>query len=156
MLRDRSLAEDVVQQVALEALRDSSRFQARSSKKTWLCSIAFHRCQDLLKTNRRRVRRFVSEQEVDEDPLAPQEAHPTTLLEHARLCAAMNDCIARLPHKSQLAVLLRFHGGMSYEEMAAELNEKPDTLQARVSRALVAIRRELEARGWSAELALGL
>src|SRR3954471_17634887 len=44
--RDATLAEDVTQQVFLEAYRDLDRFEGRSSPRTWLFSIASHRCFD--------------------------------------------------------------------------------------------------------------
>ncbi|HEU4536625.1 MAG TPA: sigma factor-like helix-turn-helix DNA-binding protein, partial [Polyangiaceae bacterium] len=45
--------------------------------------------------------------------------------------------------------LIQWHyqEGQSYEEMGARLGRKPDTLRARVARALVRLRRHLEAQG---------
>src|SRR5215510_2821117 len=53
MLRDRELANDVMQQVFLEAYRDFDRFQGRSSPRTWLLAIANNRCLDALRSKRR-------------------------------------------------------------------------------------------------------
>jgi DNA-directed RNA polymerase specialized sigma24 family protein len=48
-------------------------------------------------------------------------------------------------------VLLRFQSGLTYEEMAAELATKADTLCARVARALPFLKRCLERKGWQRE-----
>lgn len=58
-------AEDITQDVFLEALRSWSNFRGGSSEKTWLWSIARHRIQDRL---RQRGREGVSA-ELDEDAL---------------------------------------------------------------------------------------
>src|SRR5215470_7367325 len=50
VVRDRALADDVTQQVFLEAYRDLEGFQGRSSSRSWLFSIASHRCVDALRT----------------------------------------------------------------------------------------------------------
>jgi RNA polymerase sigma-70 factor (ECF subfamily) len=46
MSRDRQVAEEVRQQVFVEAYRDIDRFAGRSSLQTWLLGITRHRCLD--------------------------------------------------------------------------------------------------------------
>ena len=58
ILGDRSLADDVQQQVFLEAFRDLGRFEGRSTLRSWLLGIAGHRCLDALKARRRSERRM--------------------------------------------------------------------------------------------------
>src|SRR5262245_56842664 len=55
-LRDTSLAEDVHQQVFIEAHRDMHRFGRRSTLRTWLFGIAYHRVLDAAKRRRRHCR----------------------------------------------------------------------------------------------------
>lgn len=47
-------AEDVLQEVLLAAWQDLSRFEQRSSLRTWLYQIATHRCLNALRSARRR------------------------------------------------------------------------------------------------------
>src|SRR5687767_9956441 len=49
MIKDATRADDVHQQVFIEAYRDLGRFAGRSSVRTWLFGIARHRCLDALK-----------------------------------------------------------------------------------------------------------
>ena len=147
-LRDEALTEDVVQQVFLEVHRDYGRFEARASPRTWLFSIAIHRCQDALKAKRRyRSRVENDEGQVDafEDPASGPEAQ----LHQRRLREALTEGLANLAPEVQTAILLRFQGGLSYEEMAVMLEEKSDTLHARVTRALGVLRRHLLRKGWA-------
>lgn len=150
ILRDRGLAEDVLQQVFLEVHRDLDRFQGRSTVRSWLLGIAAHRCHDAIKARRRRDARLYSDDQAITNSVDPT-AGPGDRLERARLAAALEDCLASLSADSRTAVLLRFQAGMSYEEMAASLTAKSDTLHARVTRALPVLRRCLEGKGWDGE-----
>ncbi|HSR95446.1 MAG TPA: RNA polymerase sigma factor [Kofleriaceae bacterium] len=145
-LVDRALAEDVLQQVFLNAYRDIHRFEGRSSPRTWLLRIAVHRCQDAIKARNR--------QRVDADPDAIHDAVdpgriPDEHVEKSRLVRALEECLEALPRDVRATVLLRFHSGFSYREMAGSLDASAEALQARVSRALPALRRCLEDKGWA-------
>jgi RNA polymerase sigma-70 factor (ECF subfamily) len=147
MLRSREQAEDVAQQVFFEAHRDVDKFRGESSLRTWLVSIAHHRCNDAIKSrNRRSARIDFDEQAVfsHEDPSAP----PIDRLDQARLSAALEVCLQELSHEIRETVLLRFLSDMTYEDMAKELGRKADTLCVRVARALPILKRCLERKGW--------
>jgi RNA polymerase sigma factor (sigma-70 family) len=150
VLRDRSLAEDVLQRVFLEAYRDIARFQVHSTFPAWLFGIASHRCQDALRSQRRRLHRIESNTQAAArfaDPCAASSEQ----LERARIIAALEDCLQGLSEEARIAVLLRFQQGTSYEEMSELLETKPNTLRVRVARALPALKRCLEAKGWTHE-----
>ena len=51
--------------------------------------------------------------------------------------------------EDQPTVLLRFRDGLSYPEMARACGERAPTLQARVARAMPALRRCLESEGYT-------
>jgi len=150
VVRARTLAEDVAQQVFLEAYRDLDRFEGRSSARAWLFGIASHRCLDALKRQQRRLQLIESDEQAViefEDP----GAGPIEHVDRARLTAALEACLKRLSPDVRATVLLRFQTGSSYEELAAPLAATADTLQVRVARALQALRRCLEKKGWTGE-----
>jgi RNA polymerase sigma-70 factor (ECF subfamily) len=146
VLRDRALAEDVLQQVFIHAYRDIERFERRSSARTWLLRIAIHRCQDAIKARDRH--------RVADDPDAIRHAvdpgrMPAERVESSRLVRALEECLDELSDDVRATVLLRFQSGFSYREMAGPLDASAEALQARVSRALPALRRCLEEKGWA-------
>jgi len=148
MLRDHALAEDVQQQVLLEAHRDFDRFEGRSSVRHWLLAIANHRCHDAIKARQRRERRICLDDTAVAD-VADPSGGPAAEVARRQLARALDGCLARLSPESRTALVLRFYAGMSYEEMSAQLQVKSDTLQTRVMRALPVIRRCLETKGWA-------
>ncbi|HSR95540.1 MAG TPA: RNA polymerase sigma factor [Kofleriaceae bacterium] len=142
-LRDRCLAEDVHQQVFIEAFRDLPRFAGRSTVRTWLFGIARHRVLDAAKARTRNHAHV----EVDSQADAPDPAPaPGEMLDRSRLLEAVAGCLAELDAKSRDAVVLRFQYGFTFEQMAEICGEKSGTLQVRVARALPVLRARLEQR----------
>jgi RNA polymerase sigma-70 factor, ECF subfamily len=142
VLGEPDLADEVHQTVFVQAFRDLGRFSGRSTLRTWLLGIARHRCLDALKITRRWRRRFRL------GHTTPDPADTTAAADH-RLAAAgeavaLSRALAQLPPKVRSAVLLRYHEGLSFEEMSAICGERATTLQARVARAMPVLRRWME------------
>jgi RNA polymerase sigma factor (sigma-70 family) len=146
VLRDPTLAADVLQQVFEQAYRDLATLREGRQARAWLFGIAYHRCLDALKSRRRTAKRVVDEP-ADLEEKASQEPPPSARFEAHELSLALDDCVRQLAETARSAVLLRFHEGMSYEHMSTICSEKPATLQARVTRALPLLRRCLEGKG---------
>src|SRR5262245_39551551 len=66
MTRDEGLADEIRQQVFVEAFRDLGRFERRSAVRSWLFGIARHRALDATKTRRRWWQRFKNEPPEDD------------------------------------------------------------------------------------------
>jgi RNA polymerase sigma factor (sigma-70 family) len=140
MIRDRQLADEVRQQVFVEAYRDSDTFAGRGSPRMWLFGIARHRCLDAVKKHGRWRRRFKNDP-PDEDEEEPSDDDPARQLDEHRLVAIVVRCLEHLPAASREAVMLRYHQELSYEEASRITGERAGTLQQRVARALPALRR---------------
>ena len=148
VLRDPVLAEDVLQQVFFEAHRDLDQFQGRSSLRTWLFRIAYHRCQDAIRSRVRRDRIIGAD---DEAVVAHADPAPmsTDRLERDALLEALEECLALLSDEVRMTVLLRYQSELTYTEMSRSLEKRSDALHARVARALPVLRRCLENKGWA-------
>lgn len=144
-LGDGDLADEVHQTVFVQAFDALPGFRRGSTFRTWLYGIARHRCLDAAKIRRRRERRFHL---TDRLPEAPSPAPgPEERLSGHRRKGALAECLARLAPRVRDSVLLRFQQELSYVEMSALAGERAPTLQARVVRALPALRRCLEEKG---------
>jgi len=145
VLRDRVMADDVHQTVFVQAYEDMESFSRRSSLRAWLYAIARHRCLDALKVNARRGRRFALLGAVPDEP--DRGVPSDEAIASRSLAIELDACLGGLLPQVREAVLLRYGEGFTYEEMARICRERPPTLQARVARALPALRRCLESRG---------
>jgi RNA polymerase sigma-70 factor (ECF subfamily) len=157
MLRDPDRAEEVMQQVFLEALRDFEQFRGEAAPRTWLFSIASHRCLDELRALKRRASSDRIEPiEVSGEPkeVADRGAvgrGPFEQLDHAQLLQALEDCLTSLAPETRATVLLRFWTQLTHEQMTAHLGSTAEALQMRISRAMLVLRRCLENKGWAGE-----
>jgi RNA polymerase sigma-70 factor (ECF subfamily) len=157
MLRDPDRAEDVMQQVFLQALRDFEQFRSEAAPRTWLFGIAYHRCLDELRAQKRRAsfdRIEPIEASGERMEVADWEAvgrGPFEQLDHAQLLQALEDCLTSLSAQTQATVLLRFWTQLTHEQMTEQLGSTAEALQMRISRAMPVLRRCLESKGWSGE-----
>lgn len=147
VLRDSTLAEDVFQQVFLEAFRDLDRFEGRSTLRSWLIGVAYHRSLDAVKSRKRQRARLEDSEDAVERAVDPRDDDPGQVVDRARHVRGLEECLDRLSAETRMSVLMRYRMGLSYEEMARSSGERAGTLQARVARALPALRRCLESKG---------
>jgi RNA polymerase sigma factor (sigma-70 family) len=144
-------AEDVCQQVFLEACRGLDRFEHRSSLYTWLCSIARHRCLDAIKAERGSAKRFAAEDTIESE-MADGSPTPDELVDRGRCFAALDECLQELSEPVRETVRLRFQSDSpSYEQMASRMSTSPGTLNQRVVRALRLLAECLERKGWTGD-----
>jgi RNA polymerase sigma-70 factor, ECF subfamily len=147
MVGDRTLAEDIRQQVFLEAFRDLDGCQ--QSPCAWLFGIARNRCLDAIRLRERLgILIKLGEPEVEVENPGPD---PSELLDRPRLLAALDGCLNRLSADKRRTLLLRFQTDLTFEEMARLLDVTADALQVRVARALRDLRQCLEKKGWTGE-----
>jgi RNA polymerase sigma-70 factor (ECF subfamily) len=140
MTRDATLADEVRQQVFVEAYRDLDTFGHRSSFRTWLFGIGRHRCLDATKIRKRWVRRFKNE--APEPTLDSRDVQRD--LDRPRIAQILETCLEKLAPAAREAVLLRYQQEMSYDEAATVTGERAGTLQQRVARALPVLKRCVE------------
>ncbi len=137
-------AEEIAQEVFLQAWDSLPRYRGDSTIKTWLLGIAKNECRKFLR-NRSRHRRLreewlpvIRESAHGEPPASPEdqyraaEEQDTERQQMAKLAA----CIQRLPDRDGLLVTWRYLKDRSVAEISDFLDEKQDTLYKRLKRAL--------------------
>jgi RNA polymerase sigma-70 factor (ECF subfamily) len=133
--RDRSLAEEVVQEAYVRVWERAHQFDpARGNALSWMIAVARNHAIDLV---RLRARELGSPDEVladAADPAALSEIETRIELPGVRRC------LAALDEKVRRAIILAYRDGLSYEELAAVLNVPVGTAKTWVSRGLARIR----------------
>jgi RNA polymerase sigma-70 factor (ECF subfamily) len=130
-LRDRSVAEELAQDVFLQLHRCWESMQSRQHITHWLRRTASNRCID--EVRRKRVKRESSLTEA---------AEPTTLeqLQDPLLSAYLQRMVASLPEKQRLMVILRYQEEMEPEEISKMLGMKSSTVKTLLGRAIELLR----------------
>lgn len=148
IVRDRSLAEDIVQQAFIRAYERIHQFDpARPFGPWFLRSVA----NDALKAaqgDRRTVPLDAAAGEGQaawSDLLADPAHGPGELLEEAERAQAIWEAIAALPAAQRAAIVLRYYAGLSDSEIAEEMDAPPPTIRWRLHAARERLRARLGA-----------
>ena len=139
---DRGLAEEILQDTFVAAWRSASRFEGRSSVKTWLFGIARRQAHNVL---RRRNLIFTDDAALDQTPSDEPEPEMTALINADR--QAVVAAIERLNSTHREVLLLAFVQELPYAEMAELLEVPVGTIKSRLSNAKRLLRQLLEATG---------
>ena len=152
MLKNRELAEDVVQEVFWRVWRRSASFANERGRVTqWLFGIAHNLCIDELRRMRARPAPIYEEPEhpviqqlIDEQTDVPAAAWAS---EQRR---AIAEAMSELPAAQRQAIMLAYYGGLSHQEIATKLNRPLGTIKTRVRLGLHKLGSLLVARGLQA------
>ena len=143
--RDPGLAEDAVQEAFFALSRKLRRFDRTRPFRAWFLGIVY-RCALKAASKRARHARHEEPQEVASmTPRTPEEPHEAAALAETR--RAVEEELSRLAPEHRVALLLHYGESLTYDEVAESLSIRPGTAKSRVSRALDALRGNLERRG---------
>jgi RNA polymerase sigma-70 factor (ECF subfamily) len=148
MLSDRSLAEEVTQEVFVKVITRASQYDGRAEVASWLFAIAANACRD----RRRRDRRA---------PVVPIDALPEPAargegVEHALIDREKRDAVRRAladlsEEQREALVLARYHG-LPYAEIASILGISVGAVKTRIFRAVETLKARFSegATSWNA------
>lgn len=141
-------ARDLTQETFLRAFRGLRAFKREARFSSWLYQIAINLCRDRIR--RRRGRRLVSLDELDEagsGPLSPSPPSALDLVEARDTCRAVAAAIADLPVEQREVIVLKEYQGLTFPEIAEALDVPVSTIKTRLYRGLGQLRERLERRG---------
>jgi RNA polymerase sigma-70 factor, ECF subfamily len=129
LVGDRSLAEDLTQEVFLRVYQGLPRFSLRCRFTTWLFQVTKNRVLDELRANERRPRSVVTIDDIP--PLEVLDAPVERVEAMDAVWRAVNDLNVDL----KMALLLRDVVGLSYTEIADSLEITLATVKWRIYKA---------------------
>jgi RNA polymerase sigma-70 factor (ECF subfamily) len=133
ILRDSAEAEDVVQEVFVQAWRQADRYDSsRGAPEAWLCTMARTRALD-------RLRRRASRREEPSDTAPGPALAPKT-----DEALAVRKALDGLSPDQRRALELAYYEGLTQTEIAARLGEPLGTIKTRIRTAMIRLRETLE------------
>ena len=143
-LRDSSVAEDVVQETLLAALKASARFAGQSTERTWLVGILKHKIGDWF---RRRQETELGNTTSDEEffdqegywksekrPIA-WDVNPELILQSKDFQRILTLCLNQLPESLARVFILRELNELTTDEICELLDITPGNLWVMLHRA---------------------
>lgn len=138
LLGSRSDAEDLVQEVFLQAWRQAQSYSPeRGSPEAWLITMTRSRGIDKLRSIRRRDMRTLAPDEPVRDGSGVHMKPPTDASE-AKL--TVGGVLARLPESQRIVLELAYFDGLTQSEIAARLGEPLGTVKTRIRAGLERLR----------------
>jgi RNA polymerase sigma-70 factor (ECF subfamily) len=155
-IKDQVVAEDLVQETFLAALRGRKNFKRHSTVKTWLSAILKHKILDYLrKKYREQVVNDIDTITETVDgffhkngswQIRPEKWNldPSKIYEQREFIDTLFECLAKLPDRQSKAFMLREMEGYSTKEICNVLDISPTNSWVMLHRARMFLRRCLE------------
>jgi RNA polymerase sigma-70 factor (ECF subfamily) len=160
-VRDRAIAQDLVQEAFLAAIKAKESFSGRSSERAWLFGILRNKLTDYYRRQAREVPLADFELVVPEEKGAFAETGvgkdgwvngagpkawetPEQVLVSKEFQETLKRCLSRLPDTTAQVFSMREVDGLSSDEICKELGISPNNLWVMLHRARLGLRQCLE------------
>ena len=147
ILSDRSMAEELVQEVFLKVWRSSGTFDpSRGSFSTWLYRVTRSVALDLYRKRAHRVRP-VSDGQLHIAAERDSSAGPQELVDESWLSWRVSRALEVLDAPHREVIDLAYFGGLSQREISEQTGIPLGTIKTRTARAYKSLRKELAVQG---------
>jgi RNA polymerase sigma-70 factor (ECF subfamily) len=162
-VRDPGVAEDLVQETFLAALRGRETFDGRSKVRTWLIAILKHKIIDFIRKKIRepstdKIETLTDGMDPDFDDrgewrVRPSRwaVNPSNIYEQKEFFDVLYRCLGELPERLAEAFMLREMDGFSTEEICKALNITATNTWVILYRVRLSLRRCLKNKWLNAE-----
>jgi RNA polymerase sigma-70 factor, ECF subfamily len=143
MLKARSDAEDLLQEVFVQVWRQAQSYSAeRGSPEAWIINIARSRAIDKIRSIRRMQKSFVL---TDDPAQAESSDNVESSAAESETRLAMNSALANLPDTQRKVLELAYFDGLTQSEIADRLAEPLGTVKTRMRSGIQRLREILGA-----------
>lgn len=139
LLRDETLADDLVQDALLRATRAAAAMRGEASVSTWLTAIALNVARDHF----RAAKRIPQVTTLDHAEDLPGDSRPDGEAMNAEMSARILGHVTRLPKRQREAVLMHHFGGLGHREIGSVLGISEGNARVILHRGLSALRTSL-------------
>ena len=142
-------AEDIAQEVFLEAYRSLDSFRQESKLSTWIYRIAVTKSLDHLRKKKRKKRfsslkRVIGMNNPAEEITLPSQETPAEVLTGGERAEILQNALDLLPDNQKTAFLLSKYDGYSNQEIAEVLQTTVSAVESLVHRAKKNLQKRLE------------
>jgi RNA polymerase sigma-70 factor (ECF subfamily) len=140
LVRDRHLADDVLQETFLTVSRKATDFQPGTSFPRWACAVARLKVLEALRRERGNLK-YLSDEAIEALTAVEQD-----LPDHDHRAQLLEDCVKELPPSMQRSVELRYVGDHKPAEVARIIGWSAEAVHVALSRARSLLRDCIERR----------
>jgi RNA polymerase sigma factor (sigma-70 family) len=141
MIRDRSMAEDILQDIFLRVWRNAGNFAPETgTPMAWMSSIARNRTVDVL----RQKNLVLPDRDESDTDWQERIADPRDGESELADISALRHCLGEIEEPARSCVLLAYYEGYSRDELAVRFDRPVNTIKTWLHRSLSALRSCLE------------
>ena len=148
LVRDETVAEDVISDVFIDLWRQADRFEARASVTTWLLAITRNKAYSLLRKRREAGLDDEFAESIEDEADDPE----IVLQKQDKLSLAIRACLGKLSLEHREVIDLVYYHETSVEEVAGIVGIPENTVKTRLFHARKKLGELLKAagidRGW--------
>lgn len=138
--RDHTVAQEIVQETFIAALKSAGKFQGRSKVQTWLYSIANRKVADFYRRKKRQAK-YLTNLPVESDKISGSYLSEPSPVDSVELSTFVNQVLSSLPLDYRQVLILKYVEGFSVLDIGAIMRRSPKSVEGLLTRA----RKELRA-----------
>lgn len=131
LLKDTALAQDAAQEIFVKIFLNLSSFSERSKFSTWVYSITYNYCIDLIR-RKKKVQNIFSD-EMEQVPDVADEVPDEELL--AMEVGRLKDVLDAIPVGDKAVLLMKYQDDMQIKEIAQVLDKTESAIKMKLKRA---------------------
>jgi RNA polymerase sigma-70 factor (ECF subfamily) len=141
-------AEDVAQEVFVQAYESIHQFKGESKLSTWLYRITISKSMDHIRRKNRKKRfAFVKNLFTDQNEAVvhpPDFNHPGVILDNREKSATLMKAVTQLPENQRIAFTLHKIEGLSYQEIGEIMETSVSSVESLMHRAKTNLKKTLQ------------
>lgn len=141
-------ADDITQEVFIQAFQSISSFKGKSKFSTWLYRIALNKALDHEKKIKRKKRlgfiQNVFKDDKENQVQVEDFEHPGVVLEKKESASELFKALKNIPDNQRIAFTLHKLEGLSYQEVAEIMNTSLYAVESLIARAKTNLKKELK------------
>ena len=135
VVRHRDEAEDIVQECFVRAYKSLATFRHDAQFGTWIRRIAYNIAVTRSRQQARRAETFSPEEPASLDMREGGDPLPDSIVEARDLEVRVAKHINNLPEHYRVVLVLFYHEGLSYQDIAEVLDKPANTIKVHMKRA---------------------
>ncbi|KIL48100.1 hypothetical protein KR50_22670 [Jeotgalibacillus campisalis] len=146
LVKNRDIAEDLMQEVFIRVMKSYGQFQGKSSEKTWLFSIAKNVAIDHFRKQSTIKKRILSSFDWSKKDLASESPLPYEIAELNESMKELYMCLDQCTTDQRMVVIMRYIQELSIAETAQILGWTEGKVKTTQHRAIKSLREKMSNR----------
>lgn len=131
MLKNEALAQDATQDIFLKIFLNLSKFGGKSKFSTWIYSITYNYCIDLIRKGKKEKNIF--SEDIEKAPDLAEEVPDSALLEIE--VKKLKIILDKIPVGDKAVLLMKYQDDMSIKEISDSLDKSESAIKMKIKRA---------------------